>query len=429
MRDKRRAAEWGKNALIVLLTLSAVLLLSQTPLIQDSGRAGLFRPRSPAENPDPAGAQTGPVLPARLAVYRDGERYGLQYDDERMEELFASFGPLLRDALAGAGEPAPLSESGWRGCLSRGGVYFDFSGNVPLAALARWLGDGGGCALDGSARRVVLAEGADDGVTLCWQDAGDGAFFTCPTALSQTLHLNPAVGAVTPNGAYFAFEDAGLARLLDPFTLITEREPAGTQYAVSAPLSTAAGIETLLDALSFNSKNHAPGGGGEVYMDGADRLVVRDGGIVTYRAARGDKYPVENRNGAVSAALAADSARALAERAMGTLCGDARLYLLSVTPEGEGWRVRFGYRLEGSAVYLYDEGWAAEFVAQGGYITAFELRLRCYTADGGETLLLPIDRAAVMLPDLTDDKREMVIQFRDMGGPVVTPGWEAVSSE
>lgn len=429
MRDKRRLIEWGKNALIALLTLSAIFLLTMTPLIQDSGLADLFRPQRAAGSPEPIGVPSGTVLPARLAVCRDGQRYGLQYDDARMEEVFASFGPLLGDALAEAGEPRPLTETEWRGCLSGQGVYFDFSGGVPLAALARWLGGGGECALDGSARRIVLAEGTGDSVVLCWRDTGDGAFYTCPTTLSRTLHLDPAVEAVTPNGAYFAFEHNDLVRLLDPDTLITEEGPAGTQYAVSAPLSTAAGTEALLDALSFNSQNHAPGSSGEVYLDGTDRLVVRDGSTVTYHAAQGGKYPVERRNGGVSAALAADSARALAERAMGALCGDARLYLISTEEYGGGWRVRFGYRLVGSAVYLYDEGWAAEFLVRDGSIADFTLHLRCYTANGGETLLLPIDRAAVMLPDLTGEKRELVLRYRDGGGPAVAPGWEAIPTE
>lgn len=429
MRDKRRLIEWGKNVLITLLTLSAVILLTMTPLIQDSGLAELFHPRRSAGNADPVKTPVGSVLPARLAVCQGGERYALQYDDTRMEELFASFGPLLGDALAGAGEPSPLTETAWRSCLRRNGIYFDFSGNVPLAALARWLGSSEECALSGSARRVVLAEGTGDSVSLCWQDAEDGAFYTCPTTLSRALHLDPAVEAVTPNGSYFAFEEPQLVHLLDPNTLITEEKPKGTQYAISAPLSTAAGIENLLDTLSFNSQNHAPGSSGEVYLSGTDRLVVQDGGTVIYHAAQGGKYPAENRNGVVSAALAANTAHALVEQAIGTLCGEARLYLISVQEYGGGWRVRFGYRLAGSAVYLYDEGWAAEFLVQGGYITDFVLHLRCYTADGGETLLLPIDKAAVMLPDLTDGKRELVIQYRDGGGQTTIPGWEAISSE
>ena len=31
-----------------------------------------------------------------------------------------------------------------------------------------------------------------------------------------------------------------------------------------------------------------------------------------------------------------------------------------------------------------------------------------------------------MLPDLTAERRELVIQYRDGGGQTVSPGWEAV---
>lgn len=425
MRDKRRALEWGKNAAIVLLTLSAVALLSMTPLVRDSGLVELLRPRPAQTSASAGGAQSGPILPARLAVCRDGSRFGLQYDDDRMDEVFAAFVPLLGDALTGAGEPAALSDSQWRACLRQRGAYFDFSGEIPLAALARWLG-GGDCPLEGSARRVALVAGEGDAVSLCWEDAGDGGYFTCPTALSRALHLDPAVETVSPNGTYFAFEDESLSRLLDPFTLITEGEPAAGLYTASSPLSSAAGAEALVDALSFNSRNHAPGSSGEVYMDGTDRLVIRDGVTATYRAAQSGKYPVEHTNGVVSAAQAAEGARALAERAMAPLCGEARLYLQSVRPYGDGWRVRFGYRLGGSAVYLYDEGWAAEFLVRDGCVTQFVLHLRQYTAQGENALLLPIRKAAAMLPDLTRERRELVIQYRDGGGQSVSPGWEAV---
>lgn len=426
MRDKRRLIEWGKNVLMVLLTLSAGVLLSMTPLVRDSGLPGLLHPRPVQAGSADGGAQSGPVLPARLAVCRDGGRFGLEYDDGRMEELFAAFVPLLGDALSEAGTPAPLTEGQWRGCLRQRGAYFDFSGQVPLAALARWLG-GGNCPLEGSARRLVLAAGEDDAVSLCWEDGEGGGYFTCPTALSRSLHLDPAVEAAVPNGAYFAFEDEDLSALLDPFTLITEGEPAAGLYAATAPLSTAAGAEALVDALSFNNQNHAPGSSGEVYMDGTDRLVLRDGVTVSYRAAQGGKYPVENTNGAVSAAQAAEGARALAERAMAPLCGEARLYLLSVRPYGSGgWRVRFGYRLNGCAVWLYEDGWAAEFLIEDGAVTEFVLRLRHYAAHGEGALLLPIRKAAAMLPDLTRERRELVIQYRDGGGQSASPGWEAV---
>ena len=425
MKGKRRAVEWGKNALIALLTLSALFLLTMTPLAQDTGLAAWLRPGRADGSTPSVSAQPGMVLPARLAVYRDGERYGLQYDDDAMEERFAVFGPLLGEALSGAGEPAALYESEWRDRLCRPGVYFDFSGQAPLSALERWLG-GGERALEGSARRAMLCAGEGDQVSLCWQDAGSGRFYTCSTPLSQALHLAPALETVSANGAWFAFEDDELSRLLDPFTLIAEGTGTGTQYDVTMPLSAAAGMETLLDALSFNSQIHAPGSDGEVYLDGTDRLVVRDNDTVTYRAAQGGKYPVERRDGTATAGQAADGARVLAERALGALCGDARLYLLSAEEYGEGWRVRFGYRLDGCTVWLDGEGWAAEFIVRGGYIVEFVLRVRGYASQGENVLLLPIDKAAAMLPGLTGEKRELVLRYREGGGPTVSPHWEAV---
>ena len=45
MGNNRRLLEWGKDALIVALSLSAVYLLSMTPLLQDSGVLELLSPK------------------------------------------------------------------------------------------------------------------------------------------------------------------------------------------------------------------------------------------------------------------------------------------------------------------------------------------------------------------------------------------------
>lgn len=419
--NKRRWVEWGKNALIILLTLSAIWLLTMTPLVQDSGLLELLQPPQTAKGSPAGQAQPGTVLPARLAVCRADGRCGLQYDDGSVDELFSSLGPSLGDVLAAAEVPWEITEAAWRDCLRGRGIYFDFDGGIPLAALSGWLGGEGECTLSGCARRVLLASGEGDQVLLCWQDTDSGLFYACATALSYSLHLDAAVAGAEPNGAFFAFEDASLFSLLDPYTLVAEGGTQGTRCSASNPLSTAAGTQAVLDTLSFNSQNHAPGSLGEVYLDGGDRLVVGDGGTVTYRAAQGEKY-----SAGFTAADAADGARSLAERTMAPLCGDARLYLTSIQPWQDGWRVRFGYRLNGSAVYLYDEGWAAEFFVQGGFITEFTLHLRSYTAGEADVLLPPVGKAAVMLPDLTDEPRELVIRYRDWGGASVVPGWVGI---
>lgn len=66
MRNKRRWIEWGKDALIVLLTLSAAYLLSVTPLVRDSGLLDLLAPQ---ESPG-AGARTAPRAPSTRSTIR-----------------------------------------------------------------------------------------------------------------------------------------------------------------------------------------------------------------------------------------------------------------------------------------------------------------------------------------------------------------------
>ena len=70
MRDKRQLIEWGKNALIVLLTASAVWLLTMTPLVQDSGLLDLLAPlaeRAFVLRPDSPRAMDPAALCALLA--------------------------------------------------------------------------------------------------------------------------------------------------------------------------------------------------------------------------------------------------------------------------------------------------------------------------------------------------------------------------
>lgn len=176
----------------------------------------------------------------------------------------------------------------------------------------------------------------------------------------------------------------------------------------------------MLDALAFNGQNHAPVSGGEVYLDGGDRLVVSTNGTVTYRAAWVERYPAGS-----TLADAVDKARALAEGTLGALCGEARLYLVSARESQGTLCLRFGYLLGGCPVYLGGEGWAAEFWVTDGYITQFTLNFRSYAPNGEHTLLLPIDKAAAMLPSISQERRELIIQYRDGGGPSVSPQWAA----
>ena len=293
-----------------------------------------------------------------------------------------------------------------------------------MSALCSWLQSDQTCDLIAAARRILLVDGYEDSVFLCYQDSADGNFYVCDTALLWSLHLEPEMSAISDNGARFAFEDPELADLLHPYTLITE-DPALQICSAAMPLTSADSRTDLLEALDYTGRNHASVSGGELYLDGNDRLHVMANGVVSYDAAQSGKYPVATRGTSVTMAEAIEAARKLAERTIGAQCGAAELYLVSAEEIGQEYRIRFGYRLNGSTIWLYDEGWAAEFRVSEGCITKFTLRFRSYTATEDTAMLLPVERAAVILPGLSRENGELILQYRDQGESVVEPVWVA----
>ena len=424
MERKRRWKERGKTLLILLLSASAVYLLTLTPLVQDSGVLELFVPRGDSGGAVTSVTLTAAARPSRLAVNGGEGRYGVQYDQAEADELFVYLGPLLGEALATSGQPMSVAEYQWRSALQTRGIYFDFSGSIPLSALGGWLQQKGTCGLSDSARRIVLTEGSGDRVLLWYQSEENGKFYRCDTGLSISLHLLPAIEDVAGNGAYFAFEGEEWEVNLQPYTLITE-DMKRVSYEASVSLTETGALSQVLEALNYTGRNHASVSGGELYLDGNDRLHVLNNGCVTFDAAQAGKYPVAAAGETVTVAEAIEAARDLAENTIGLLCGDAELYLVSAEPTANGYCVRFGYRLDGSTVWLYDEGWAAEFYTEGGYLTRFTLYFRRYTGEAEQTLLLPMDKAAAVLTVMADEPLELVSQYRDHGESVVEPVWVA----
>lgn len=434
---RRRWIERGKSLLILLLTLSAVFLVYQSPLIQGSGLGDLLasgRPDSAGKAPSSSPLAVA-AIPMRMAVGSELGLYGVQYDQEVTDALFETAAPLLGEALSAAQDPVSMSQTQWRALLNGPCVYFDFTCPVPLSALCSWLKDGAeNPRLTASARHILLALESDGSLSLCFQ-AGDGSgFFRCATTLDAVLHLTPILESVSPNSAFFAFDTDTLPAVVAPYTMFTNEEIAALVYSSSTPalLSDAAQAAKLLSALSFSDQNRAAASDGVLYVDSYDTLRLSSSGRVYYDSSSGGKYPAGS-----SLPDAVESAWLLAEAALDGLCGDARLYLMSAHPGDEvgSYTITFGYALNGSTVYLYDQGWAAQFQVQNGFIHKFTLYPRTYTSTGQKALLLPAEKAAVALEALAassasarstnqaSQQLELVILYRDNGGSQVSPSW------
>lgn len=425
MKDKRRIRwiEWGKDLLILFLIASLIFLIGQTRLF---GKAGELFSGAAGERTDAAGGDAAavPISPLRLAVYRDGLRWGVQYDQEAAESGFAAFSVLFAEAMSSAGAPEAVSEQVWRQALCSTGVYMDFYYPVPMEILAGWLGgDSGTQALRGSARRICLAADGDGGVSLYYADVTDGAYYACATTLSRSVHLDAAVEDWSPNGAQFAFEVAGM-ETLEPYTLLTAA-PEPAVYAAGNPLLEAEGrLEELLSALSFHSNSAAltAHGGGQL-VEGNDSLRLWADGTVRFHTIGSAEHRFAIPGGDMQSAL--EYVQALAQATAGAWCAPAQLRLSELSDDGEQMRIEFQYCLNGVPVRLPEGVCAAQFTVSGGAVTDFSLCLRSFTGTGETSVVLPVVQAAAAMGSMDARGRELTLLYEDSGTEQIIAGWIA----
>ena len=178
-----------KDVLISLLTISALWLAAQTPLVpplrgllREEGRQtapGQVQGDSRSSGALPmamvANIPVGAGLPDSFSVPEgtEGIRCGLQYDQAACQELFQQVAGSLVEALSSAGEPERIGRQQWESALTSSlGVYMDFQGQIPMPVLAGWL-SGGDTPLTATVRRMVLAVW-EDGVDLYYRDEKSG---------------------------------------------------------------------------------------------------------------------------------------------------------------------------------------------------------------------------------------------------------------
>ncbi len=428
MKDKRRfrAIEWAKSLLMILLALSLVYLLGRTYFL-DKAREALdtLLSREPDESIGVTYEQgsAGKNEPLRLAVYHNGLRYGVQYDQDTVDADHGALSILFAEALSSAGEPVRVPEQVWQTALCSTGIYMDYYYPIPMEVLAGWLGgDAGNTALSGSARRICLAENAAGGVSLYYVDEASGRCYESETTLSLEIHLDAAVLDWAPNGAQFAFEVEGMERL-DPYTLLTAT-PEPAICAVSNPLLDDENrVEELASKLTFHVQSDLldPAVGGQL-MEGNDTLRLSKDGTVTFHTMGDSEFRFalpEERSDAL------DYVQALAQATAGAWCGRATLCLAEINESAQQTEIVFQYCLNGIPVKLSEDQAAARFVVKNGAVTDFSLYLRCYTDTGETSLVLPTAQAAAAMAAMNVRGKELMLLYEDTGAELAEANWIA----
>lgn len=428
-KKRRRLIEIVKDILIVLLALSAVYLTMRTQiggLVGWDGRwiSGLFNGRHGGLLPV-AGEETRETIqtrPVRMSVQLgSGGRYGVQYDQTAVDALYDATASLLGDALGSAQEPVQITEATWREALSnKWGIYFDFQGTVPLTVLSASLSGAVNQALpEEGVRRLLLAE-EEGAVRLYYSNESTGLYYACDTAEALRGHVQTAAAAYSPNGTVFAYETSYAE--LAPYVMVAATQVSPKVYHAVNPVAqmSESDREELMESLGFHpqSNNSYRSGDRLIVNEWPDRLSILDDGHVRYETSASDepKYPVGTAGENVDAKAVTEATWTLAEQTLGERCGAARLYLMNVEEMGEGeWVADYGYCLNGAAVELGSDGYAARFIIQDGQITEFELFFRNYTDTGEQSIVLPEAQAAAAMSAQKVEGSELLLAYEDTG--------------
>lgn len=431
-RKRRRAIEFAKDVLIVLLTCSALWLVTRSQIM--SSINGLLQEETPAGGThETQGGTRADARPLRIVASLPGEtrtgRCALQYDQVAVDGLFQQVVGLLVETLSSAGAPEEVTRSQWEQALTTPpSLCLDFQGEIPLTVLSGWLA---GEEMDNTAtvRRLVLTVW-DKSVALYYQDRNDGSYYRCLSEVANGQHLTEALVSLQDNGAYYAFE-SGQYDWLDPDTLLTDSVPTPDVYQVKNPLSgDQSALEQIMTALDLpvNSSSFYSVGDERVARIGGDNLRLSGNGVVEYHAEEGSSlFTAAAQPEDATLFQVVEACRKLAAATVGSNAGQARLYFSGVRESEEGLEVSFNYCLNGIPVRLED-GAAAWFQVENGRITRFVLRYRSYTDSGETSVVLPIPQAAAAMEAMGLEGEELLLVYSDNGGETVSASWAATGN-
>lgn len=431
MRKDRPLLSHLQNAAIALLTLSAVFLLTQTPLFGD------FAGKTPYElaqdwlSSDPMLTETVTVdasdlaLPVRVVFTNEYARFGLDAVTTA-DAGFEQAGAFFREALGSAGEASPCRESDFLAALQNSGIYLDLEAETPLALLCEILGAAAPESELLHIRRLLLTP-TESGAILYLED-GESGFFSFPTA-GDAYALNEALAALDGNGTDFAFSLPGDFSQLSPYTLVFSEPKQRNMLSAVNALSDKAAFLRLAEFNPHTENSYTDSSGNTVIREVYGTLRLQPDGTAAYQgdsAEAGSLYYVTSAApGRPTMSEAAAAAQKLVFTLLRDSCGDAALYLSGVESGSKRYTVTFDYVVDGTPLHFSDGGHAASVTIEGQSITAFSLRCRSYTVSDSPSLLLPIRQAAAIALSRYLSA-ELHVCYEDRGADTVNASWFAI---
>ena len=392
---REKLASLLRRLLIAALLVSAVLLARETGYYRRafdrvSGTAAQVESH---ETPAALSATelVRTVRPRAVLVRSpDGSSRASAYAGEETEEAFRLFSAILGEVLGSAGEAEPISEELFRAGMETECVFFDFFCELPLGALAQWLGSEMGMVADAQAQCLYLSV-SDVNVALSYRGA-DGGFYRCASAaVSETLRAR--MEGFAGCGAHLAYTDA-LFPALAPYTVLLDALP---EIIGVNGVSAFSGTDTaeLLQTVGMNrffASSYTEADGTKVFIESEKTLRFSPDGALSFRAGASDG----ERQAGEGVFAAVNYAYALAVRSIGRSAGEADVLFSGVSEDApDCYTVTFDYCLN-CIPLRFPTGNAAKIVLRNGHLAELELRLRSYAHTDTPETVLPMRQAAAI---------------------------------
>lgn len=424
---KKRLVEWGKNLLLILLVCSTVYLTYRANVFSEiltyepvariiQPIAGWFGVTIPESTYAPGTVvPVAACRPVRMAVRNQGGLYGVQYDDGAADELYEKLGRFLGQALGSVKDPEEVSLEQWLVALESEGAYFEFPGEVPLEALALWLGALSGGDF-GFADRFFLSAG-ESSLYYCQEDH----YYRADTAHS-TSQFAAELEQYRPNSVAFAFELAqeqpAYANVAAHSMISLSESYTPPEVISEYPLSDKTVRDALITSMGFNpysESGYTDSDGNLVFVENTSVLRV-GGGSVVFRSTTSDAASAKFTVSSSDRAGLIESARALIADFAHT--GDARLYFAELSSQGGNDVILFDYYISGTKI-KQASGYGARVVISNGIVMEISLNMRAYTLSETAQNVMPALQAAAAMTG----KGPLVLEYVDNGGDSVTVGW------
>ncbi len=392
-----------QNLALILLALSAIFLFTRTPLFQDhfsSQVQALFTPH--AQDGDAlqnaALYDAMPAAQAMVTADREYGRYG-QMSVQAGSSLFEALTPLLRDAV-GTAEPLGLTaDLTLQRDLNGTSVFLSFPTPLPLSVIAAWLDVE--TELETSVKSLAISCRTDGYTTLYLLDQA-GSIYRYHTDLPASA-VRETAEHFPPNSALFAYESNYAT--LAPYAILHVQPEDLPQLQAALPEQYT--VSSLLQALDFNihtQSSYVETDGTEVVTESPRTLRFSPGGTVSYTGVGEVSASIFQIACAGDAPTRSEALLACWRLAavLTDATGASPLVLRSAESDGDGWRISFGYQVQGWDVFFdqpSSELSSLEALAvtiSGRTITAFTYRCRTYSPAEDVSLLLPPSLAAAM---------------------------------